>query len=229
MRQVLSDERTIVIYQTPVHDVVPVLIFGDRRKTDPSWRQLSGLEVTLEPGDKFVVDGDMGPNKQGNGRSIGVSLGKPKMIAQLAGASKITLSHQDLGTVSVDIRSPAVAVRGIQACADRKSREWGVDAEKLASLQSPPIPLSSPASWFSSDDFPTFALGGFVVVKLDVGTDGRVKACSVVNQQATIEFHTSVCQGFMKRGRFKPATDATGQPTVAPFVQQVLFERVPKQ
>jgi protein TonB len=62
--------------------------------------------------------------------------------------------------------------------------------------------------------------GTQVVVKVTVGTDGHATNCSVYRASPDAEADAITCRLVTQRLRFKPATDAAGNPVPAPFYWQ---------
>ena len=60
-------------------------------------------------------------------------------------------------------------------------------------------------------------VGTEVIVKVTVGTDGRASNCSVFRASPDAEADAITCRLVVQRLRFKPATDAAGNPVAAPF------------
>jgi protein TonB len=60
-------------------------------------------------------------------------------------------------------------------------------------------------------------LGDYVIVALTVGTDGRVKACRVHRASKDPQSDQITCRLATERFRFKPATDAAGNPVEAVY------------
>jgi protein TonB len=60
-------------------------------------------------------------------------------------------------------------------------------------------------------------LGTEVIVKVTVGTDGRASNCSIDQPSPDAEADAITCRLVVERLRFKPATDASGDPVPAPF------------
>lgn len=56
-----------------------------------------------------------------------------------------------------------------------------------------------------------------VVIWLTVGTDGRPTGCKVARPSRDEQANAITCRLALERFRFKPATDASGQPIVATF------------
>lgn len=59
--------------------------------------------------------------------------------------------------------------------------------------------------------------GTQVIVRVVVGVDGRASNCSVYRASPDPEADRITCQLVVDRLRFRPATDANGQPVAAPF------------
>ena len=60
-------------------------------------------------------------------------------------------------------------------------------------------------------------IGTEVIVKVTVGPDGRASNCSVYRPSPDAEADAITCRLVVSRLRFKPATDAAGNPAAAPF------------
>lgn len=60
-------------------------------------------------------------------------------------------------------------------------------------------------------------IGNEVVVKVTVGPDGRASNCSIFRASPDAEADAITCRLVVDRLRFRPATDAAGNPVAAPF------------
>lgn len=73
----------------------------------------------------------------------------------------------------------------------------------------------------SARDYPIASrelrIGDYVIVWLTVGTDGRVTDCRVARPSRDGEANAITCRLARERFRFRPATDAAGQPVVSTF------------
>jgi protein TonB len=73
----------------------------------------------------------------------------------------------------------------------------------------------------SARDFPNATRdlrnGSQVVIALTVGSDGRVKGCRVVSPSRDPEADRITCRLATERFRFRPATDAAGNPVTATY------------
>ncbi len=60
-------------------------------------------------------------------------------------------------------------------------------------------------------------IGNEVIVRVVVGIDGRASKCSIYKASPDPEADRITCRLVMERLRFRPATDANGDPVAAPF------------
>jgi len=63
-------------------------------------------------------------------------------------------------------------------------------------------------------------IGSSVIVKVTVGIDGRASNCSIYRASPDPEADRITCRLVVERLRFRPATDAAGNPVPAPFYWQ---------
>ena len=79
------------------------------------------------------------------------------------------------------------------------------------------VPKGSPASWATTNDYPTRALreerAGTTGFRVSVGPDGRVTSCSVTSSSGSPDLDEATCSNVTRRARFTPATDGEGNPT----------------
>ena len=70
------------------------------------------------------------------------------------------------------------------------------------------------AALFSYDDYPPKALEnnwqGSVIVKVHVGTNGRVRSCRIVKSSGHNALDIKTCEIVLLRARFTPARDSNG-------------------
>jgi len=76
-------------------------------------------------------------------------------------------------------------------------------------------PRGNPGGWFDNDrDYPSRALReereGTVAVRLSIDENGRVSNCSVTRSSGSDDLDQKTCEIFSRRGRFRPAEDASG-------------------
>ena len=73
----------------------------------------------------------------------------------------------------------------------------------------------------SARDYPIpsrdLRIGDYVIIAITVGTDGRPTGCRVARPSRDAQANAITCQLALTRFRFKPATDASGQPVVSVY------------
>jgi TonB family protein len=86
---------------------------------------------------------------------------------------------------------------------------------------------SSLAGLISSEDYPPAALRaeqqGTVRVRLDVGIDGRVSACTVLESSHVESLDAATCRILQTRAVFTPARDRRGRPVPDTFTQSIAW------
>jgi periplasmic protein TonB len=75
-------------------------------------------------------------------------------------------------------------------------------------------PLTTPGRWVSEADYPTNALRrgeqGVTGFEVTVGSDGRVRDCTVTRSSGSAELDAATCTKVTQRARFDPASDESG-------------------
>ena len=126
-------------------------------------------------------------------------------------------------TMTIPAQDVKAALAILAACRDRTFASWGLDP-KLISYDHP-VPMDGKlASWFSYDDYPAAArranVSGRVVMVIDVGGDGLIKACHVVIS-AGADLDTTSCALALRRGRFPPSAGAAANAIVSQMLVPV--------
>ena len=103
-------------------------------------------------------------------------------------------------------------------------------APGLAQAPPPPTAAATPVKpivfreLFTVENYPYQALirsiEGRVVVRLSVGADGRVKACTT-NADAPPDLAAGTCEMVIAQARFEPARDPAGRPVAGEYRQRV--------
>jgi hypothetical protein len=122
------------------------------------------------------------------------------------------------------LRGPLAA---LDRCVENLVASWGVDVEKHKTLTRKAEPLKSPGDWIKSSDYPENMLRAgqpaLVSFRLSIGPDGIPTACHIQATTRPKEFDNAVCKSVMRRARFSPALDATGQPLMSYYQNNVYF------
>jgi len=128
--------------------------------------------------------------------------------------------HLELGRMN----KPMIAFR---QCTADLVRSWNLDPATMANLRSGPLPLTSPGTWITSQDYPTEPLRkgnqALVNFRLIIDEAGKVASCSIQRATQGPAFEKLTCDKVMKRARFKPAIDATGKPVSSYYLNRAHF------
>lgn len=96
----------------------------------------------------------------------------------------------------------------------------------LSSEASPPVPIDSD-DWLRNKDYPAYLararMEGVLTARLTVSKTGKTSSCFVVESNKPQLFDDAVCLGLMRRARFEPALDASGEPVPSYFFYTVTF------
>src|SRR5688572_20162852 len=83
-------------------------------------------------------------------------------------------------------------------------------------------------TFVANEGYPAQALRegreGTTYIAVTVSTDGRVKDCTVVKSSGSADLDEATCRNFTAKARFRPATDADGNPIESTFSTQVKWE-----
>lgn len=89
----------------------------------------------------------------------------------------------------------------------------------VPSEETPPVPLSDPGLWASSDDYPAEAararVEGVTRFSLTVEANGLVSACNITEPSGSEDLDRKTCELLLRNGKFTPAKDAKGKPVAS--------------
>lgn len=131
-------------------------------------------------------------------------------------------------TIGFDGTTPPLTLAGLKAapvkgplaeCDRLLLKEWGVDLAALDAIKVPARPASPVRTWLRFADYPREALAkkisGTTTILWDIGIDGRVSGCHVVQSSGSEALDRASCDGIIRRGRYRPATDQNGAPVAS--------------
>lgn len=86
--------------------------------------------------------------------------------------------------------------------------------------------------WVTTEDYPSRALReereGTTAVAWDVDAEGKVVNCRVTSSSGSPDLDEASCKNITRRGRYKPALDASGQPVASSGFSRRVTWRIPK-
>ena len=88
-----------------------------------------------------------------------------------------------------------------------------------------PQPRSPAQSYVTAGDYPPSALAarawGRVVMRVNVGINGRVTACAIVSGSGFAALDSASCRIIQRRARYTPAIDSNGNPAAASVTETI--------
>jgi len=89
-----------------------------------------------------------------------------------------------------------------------------VSVEPPAFTPQAAMPRNGPTGWVTNNDYPQIALRrgweGDLTYALDIGADGKVDDCRIVNSSGRRALDDAACRMITRRARFDPATNRSG-------------------
>jgi len=123
--------------------------------------------------------------------------------------------------------SMAKPLAALRQCNSDLVKYWGFDPAVQASLTRWATPLSDPARWLGTRDFPTKSLenghNGLVQFRLDVDETGKVSTCRVLYRTNPDDFADLSCKLISQRAKFAAALDAAGKPVRSYYISKILW------
>jgi TonB family protein len=187
------------------------------RAGDLRWKSLpvrDGQEITvqLEPGPAFSVQTFP---LSANGVYAITSSGLTRdFLRDFAQASRLRIAAKERSLIDLPLPGAARAVKALHICEEDTLLSWGIDPSERAALKSLPTDQAPTTSVVGNDDYPGEALRaeaeGTTVVRLAVGTDGRVGECKVLSSSGHASLDKRSCEVLEQRARFNPAIGADG-------------------
>ena len=124
-----------------------------------------------------------------------------------------------------------IKVRAAVAATDRERARWShIPKDPFVgktgfTANQPARPVGNPGPWTTSADYPLRALRegreGNATFFVTVNADGRVSSCRIIESSGHADLDDATCKNVIRRARFNPATDASGQPTIGTYSNTV--------
>jgi hypothetical protein len=132
-----------------------------------------------------------------------------------------------LAPVRVETGSLGAAIGALQTCADDLLTVWGLDAEKhktmtAAAVLNPNPDGVLPQGTLPRGEFEKLA-GGANQVRLLIGADGKVTACTIYAPSLSQTLNEKICTLAKQRAAFQPAKDAAGQAMASVWMGSPMF------
>jgi TonB family protein len=147
---------------------------------------------------------------------------------ELSSGSVLILVLDGRPVDQISLAGSAAAIDTVQSCLNelRTAPTQGAGFTALAAKA--PVPRNSPSQWITVEDYPSSAerdrREGTVAFRLSVGMDGRADNCVVTKSSGSEDLDAATCKAMMRRTKFNPALDATGNPVAGIYESRVSWK-----
>jgi len=143
------------------------------------------------------------------------------------GVTGIALAEGLTTPVRIETGSLRAPIAAMQACADDLLKVWGLDPDKhktmtAAARLNPNADGVLPQGTIPFSEFGKFG-GGANQVRLLIGADGRVTACTIYSPSLSQSLNDKICSLAKERATFQPAKDADGQAMASVWMGSPMF------
>jgi len=199
---------------------------------DPSWMPREGrvvpAAISLRPGPATPFYAQAF-RKHRNGEPQLATLGlDARFLDAFIAAGSLVLASYGRTIAEVTLPSEGSSVGEFRRCVVATLTAWGVDADGLAALRSPPMPIGGPPAWFTPSDYPLDALRadrrGTVIARVAVDASGRATNCFAVVSSGHTALDARTCEVILIRSRFEPALHRNGAAAAADAIVKVAWD-----
>jgi len=143
------------------------------------------------------------------------------------GVTGFLLTEGLISPVKVETGSLRAPIAALQVCADDLLTVWGLDAEKHKTMTAAPFLNPRPDGVLPQGTVPFTEFekfgGGANQVRLLIGTDGKVTACSIYTPSLSQTLNQKICELAKERASFQPAKDASGAAMASVWMGSPMF------
>lgn len=205
---------------------------GDVTEYPPSDGKLKDMPALMTTMALYHMEPDDEP-----GTATPATPGQPKVETDLF-AQKISPEMADKITwfeavskgqrpLRLALGSMGKPIGALQSCTQELVGHWGIDVEAHRTLLRPASPRGDPSRWMTSSDYPSDLMKrgaqGIVHFRLLIGPDGKPTDCFIQESTRPKGFDDAVCAVMIRRARFDPALDKTGNPIKSYWRSSVRF------
>ena len=204
--------------------------------TVPLQSKLSGAQpaqgaIRLAPAGEILAQVIQQVDQRERQLGIYASTDDPTFLAKFAEASTLEIMGSNIEPLPITLKASAAAAEALGTCEDQKGRQWGIDTTALKALKSRPKPLESLPGRMGDEAYPHLtqraaladSVHGTLILRLDIGADGKIHGCTPVNPAKTRTIEDTACD-LIRSAKFQPALDTAGQAVPAPYIYYVRYQ-----
>jgi hypothetical protein len=143
------------------------------------------------------------------------------------GITGFLLTEGLISPVRVETGSLRAPIEALQVCADDLLTVWGLDAEKHKTMTAMATMVPNPDGVLPANTVPFTEFeklgGGANQVRLLIGADGKVTACTIYAPSLSQSLNNRICTLATERASFQPAKDANGNAMASVWMGSPLF------
>ena len=145
-------------------------------------------------------------------------------------ASNGSVQIEDLGrTVNIPVANVGQVHRYLDSCVQTLLENWGLPADKQATVAAFPTIDRQPSDYVSSLERNTVrirpGMNADATVVVQVQSNGAANDCVVIHSTGDAAVDARTCKIFVERARYRPARDRAGQPIRAPLLASLAWGR----
>lgn len=146
--------------------------------------------------------------------------------ARLDAIDSLSLRSAIVKPIQLKIGSMSEPYAFLNICGAKLSVLLSEAGRPLSAEARPPTPID-PEDWLRDKDYPAYLararMEGELSVRITVNTAGKASSCFVVESNKPQLFDDTVCLGLMRRARFEPALNASGEAVPSYYFYKVTF------
>ncbi|MEL6415702.1 MAG: TonB family protein [Pseudomonadota bacterium] len=203
-----------------------------------------GRAIRIKPGDEEEILRSFITSKSSKGRPViklfGLTLVQPQLeraleldrpVAELtaeraSAIDSLSISGAGLKPIRLNLGAMGAQFGFLQECGERIQALLSEAGRTLTGEARPPEAIR-PDRWLFTKDWPSYLraarMEGKISVRLTVGKNGRATDCAVIDSNKPQLFDDPVCFNLLRRARFKPALNGSGEPVVSYFFHKAVF------
>jgi TonB family protein len=182
------------------------------------------LTVTLQPGNIPLTAVGRRVEHTPSGEAMVMYLNVNPLDA-LPAARSVRVERGGETIMEIPLADTVEAVAAMRQCLNEVLHQWGIDPAIYARVREPLGGGRQISSVVSDADYPSSAIranqSGEVVVRLTIGTDGRVSECAAVVSSGHAILDERTCTVFRQRLQMTPAIGMDGAPMAVPLTTAV--------
>lgn len=149
-------------------------------------------------------------------------------LARLSASGSVQVDDQDRA-VNIPVANVGQVRQYLAACVQGLLENWGMPADRQATVAAYPAIDRQPADYVSSQERSSIrirpGMNADATVVVQVQSNGAANDCVVIHSTGDAALDARTCKIFVERARYRPARDRAGQPIRAPFLASLAWGR----